>query len=84
MGGYAVRKQVGRWPDGWFDGNVVQPTYIYRAPEQGEHKYKTLSNGNYVLKIKRSSGPSVFYIWNNSNEFYDDVKKQYPELQGGR
>lgn len=76
-----MKKQVGRWPDGWFDGNVITPTYVYKSVEVGEHKYKVLPNGNVVLKVKRDGNPSVFYIWDSSDDFYRDVKDQYPELK---
>lgn len=75
------RQTSAGWPDGWFDGKKVEPTYVYKATEAGEQKYKLLSNGTFVLKIKPSTGSSIFYIWDNQNDFYNDVKEQYPELK---
>lgn len=77
-----MKKQTGKFPDGWFEGNKVTPTYVYKATEVGEQKYKLLSNGNFVLKIKPEHGQSTYYIWDSLNDFYTDVKVQYPELKG--
>lgn len=73
---FMYTRTVGKFPDGWFDGKVIEPSFLYKTDELGPQKYKTLSNGKFVLKVKRDRQASVFYIWNDINAYYKDAKDQ--------
>lgn len=71
-------KSVGRRPEGWFGGRVMEPTYIFKTEEKGEVKFKMMTNGKFGMKIKRrlQGLQSVYYVWTDITEYYSDVKKQ--------
>lgn len=71
-----MNKVIGRWPTGWFDGREIVPTFTYRTDEKGEQRYKLLSNGHLVLKVKRDKQYSVFYVWDTLDQYYTDAKIQ--------